>query len=242
MQAQTGYEAKNSFRTIISTIKQQNIYGLYRGSWPQFLGSMIFRSAQFGAYVSVSQYMNGPIGEKKLPLLCDTKVSVVVGGFCSGVTRAFFETPLDYWKIRRQIVKEYRWKITDMFTGFRVTMLRGSLLMTAFFIYLDIACRNTRNSFEHPLGTFLITGVCTTAAWWTVWPLEYMKTQVQGGYGAEDIKLYQRMRGVIQDKGFLWGVYRGIGPGTVRSFFANGISMVVMNWVAKQLTIKFGDK
>ena len=32
------------------------------------------------------------------------------------------------------------------------------------------------------------------------------------------------------------GLYRGMVPGTLRSFFSNGASMIVMSWAQKKVT------
>lgn len=238
MQAQIGYEAGNSFKAFSKTIRNQGVIGLYRGSTPQFFGSMMFRSSQFAAYVFVFSYMSGPVGETEL--FRGLKFRVLAGGFASGVTRAILETPLDYWKIRRQIVKEWRVGL-DLTTGWKITLLRGSLLMSVYFCYLDLARREWSNylgydAFSPIWGKFCLNGVTTTAAWLTVWPLEYMKSQVQGGYGDESQTLIQRMKRVMNERGGFTALYRGMGPGMIRSFFANGLSMVVMMKTVEKLS------
>eukprot|EP00117_Sycon_ciliatum_P005611 scpid89748/ scgid6010/ len=68
---------------------------------------------------------------------------------------------------------------------------------------------------------------CFTLAWWLVWPFEYMKSQVQSNYG-KDMSLFARMRMTMRERGGFFALYRGIGPGSIRSFLANGCSMIVM--------------
>ncbi len=237
MQAQEGYEARNAFSSLLTTLRTQGVYGLYRGATPQFIGSMAFRSTQFGVYTSVYNRMDNRIGRFEIPFLGGLQARVVIGGVASGLARASLETPIDYWKIRRQVVKpvEYR----EALSGLRVTILGRTILLPVFFIYLEKARPYKEVLFgETPQGTFLLAGLCATAAWWTVWPLEYMKSQVQGGYGGRDVTLVQRLRGVVREKGVL-GLYRGLGPGSVRSFFANGLSMTVMKWAEGHLTQYF---
>jgi len=48
--------------------------------------------------------------------------------------------------------------------------------------------------------------------------------------------LLTRMRGVIRDRGGIIGLYRGLGPGTIRSFISNGASMTVMVQAQKKVT------
>ena len=236
MQAQEGYEARNAVRTLFTTVRTQGFLGLYRGATPQFIGSLCFRSAQFVGYHSTynSRFMDNPIGRYQLPLTGGLQVRVVLSGVAAGLSRAVLETPLDYWKIRRQVLKQ--WSFREV-TGLKVTVMRSCILLTTFFIYLDKTQPFQDRIFgRSALGSFTFTGFCATAAWWTVWPLEYMKSQVQAGYGDADQTLLQRMRGVIRERGSFLALYRGLGPGSVRSFFANGLSMVSYKFVSEKLS------
>ena len=235
MQAQEGYEAKNAFNAMIKTLRTQGPLGLYRGATPQFIGSIIFRSTQFGSYTAVKNRLDNKFGRYEIPLTGGLQTRVVVGGMASGMCRAALETPIDYWKIRRQVVKDY--KYSEALSGLRVTMLSRTILLPAFFIYLEKLQPLNERLFgpSNPLGTFVHTGVCATAAWWTIWPLEYMKSQVQGQYGDQNMSVLQRLKGIFREKGF-FALYRGLGPGSVRSFIANGISMIALKQTEKYLT------
>ena len=236
MQAQEGYEAKDAVRTIITTLRTQGVFGLYRGALPQFIGSMCFRSAQFGAYHGAynSRFMDNSFGRYELPFTGGLQVRVVISGVVSGLSRGALETPIDYWKIRRQVVKE--WRVREI-SGLKVTMLSRMILLPTFFIYLEKARPYKSTLFgESPLGTFIFTGFCATAAWWTIWPLEYMKSQIQAGYGDNNQTLRQRISGIMRERGGFLALYRGLGPGSIRSFFANGLSMVAYKWAEKRLS------
>eukprot|EP00058_Branchiostoma_floridae_P015865 XP_002601353.1 hypothetical protein BRAFLDRAFT_82723 [Branchiostoma floridae] len=43
-----------------------------------------------------------------------------------------------------------------------------------------------------------------------------------------DMSTWQRIKFNMKERGGFWGLYRGLGPGTARSFLANGTSMIVM--------------
>ena len=233
MQAQEGYEARNAINSLIKTLQTQGVHGLYRGATPQFIGSMIFRSLQFGAYQSVYSRLNNQFGCHEIPLTGGLQTRIVIGGIAAGIARATFETPIDYWKIRRQVVKNMNYQ--EALSGLRITLLGRIILLPAFFIYLEKAkpCKEAVFG-DGRLGTFVFTGICATAAWWTIWPLEYMKSQIQGGYGRHDLSFTQRLIGIFQEKGVI-GLYRGLGPGSIRSFIANGLSMTVMKESEKHL-------
>ena len=234
MQAQEGYEARNAVNALLKTLHTQGVPGLYRGATPQFLGSIVFRSTQFGAYDLVYHRMNNKFGCYEIPLSGGLEIRVVLGGVASGMARAIFETPIDYWKIRRQVVHEC--KLQDALSGLRVTMVSRMILLPTFFIYLDKTRPYNIAMFgESTLGNIFYGGACATAAWWTVWPLEYMKSQIQGGYGDPRLSFTQRLVFIFREKGF-FDLYRGLGPGSVRSFIANGLSMAVYMKTVDQLT------
>jgi hypothetical protein len=59
-----------------------------------------------------------------------------------------------------------------------------------------------------------------------------LKNQIQAKTAgvAVDASWHERMRFIIQHRGGVLGLYRGIGPGLTRSLIANGSSMVVFNY------------
>ncbi len=67
-------------------------------------------------------------------------------------------------------------------------------------------------------------------------PPTHTPCQVQGSYGKGDLSVLQRMRGVVRDKGGVLALYRGLGPGTIRSFVANGCSMIVMQAAQRKVS------
>ena len=50
------------------------------------------------------------------------------------------------------------------------------------------------------------------------------------------MSVVERMRHVIRERGGLLALYRGLAPGTIRSFLSNGCSMVVMTWAHKKVS------
>ena len=51
----------------------------------------------------------------------------------------------------------------------------------------------------------------------------------------KDVPVHKRMIMIIRDKGF-FALYRGILPGSIRSFLANGTSMVVMSYAQRKVS------
>ena len=236
MQAQPGFEKPNMIQSFIKTIREQGIRGLYRGSLPPLLGSGIYRSAQFAVYEGFYTYLgsHNPWSTFEFPLTGGLQVRVLIAGSAASTVRAMIETPLEYAKVRGQT--GLNWRFVDLYKGFSVTWIRTMGLMCTYFILIDWGRRNAKEAFETPiLGPFLASGLAATAAWWIVWPFEYMKSQVQCDYG-KNMPLLQRMRLTVRERGGFLGLYRGIGPGTIRSLLANGTSMIVMQFAQKKIS------
>jgi solute carrier family 25 carnitine/acylcarnitine transporter 20/29 len=170
----------------------------------------------------------------EIPYTGGMQVRVLLGGSFASTIRAFIETPIEVAKIKRQI--NQKWHFRELYNGFGVTWLRCQGLIITYFIIVDYMRRNHASLFATTFwGPFLISGGAATFCWWLVWPLEYMKSQVQGSYHGKQSVL-SRMRLVIRERGGFFALYRGIAPGTIRSFLANGSSMVVMSYAQKKVS------
>jgi len=233
MQAQVGFEDQSMIRSFMKTLKAEGIIGLYRGCVPPLWGSGIYRSTQFAVFEAVYTYSNG-VGKTEIPGTAGLQLRVIAGGLVASTARAIIETPLEYAKVRRQTKQV--WYFKDLYKGFGVTWCRTLGLMTTYFILIDSMRRNMSEQFKAPLiGPFLASGIAATTAWWLVWPLENMKSQVQGAYG-KDMPTWKRLQLAYTDRGGVRGLYRGIVPGSIRSFLANGTAMVVMTFAQKKVT------
>lgn len=132
MQAQTGFESQNMFRSFFKTVHDQGVRGLYRGCIPPLLGSGIFRSTQFAVFEACYTAMDVPFGKIEIPFTYGLQFRVIGGGMIAATARAIIETPLEFMKVRRQT--QQNWRLTDVYTGFGVTWLRTLGLMTTYFI------------------------------------------------------------------------------------------------------------
>ena len=50
------------------------------------------------------------------------------------------------------------------------------------------------------------------------------------------MSLIQRIQFVMRERGGFLGLYRGLGPGLYRSFFANGFAMIVMQYAQRKVS------
>lgn len=235
MQAQQGFENMNMRKSFAFVFKQEGLKGLYRGCIPPLMGSGFYRSIQFSAFEATYTLLDNQIGKKPIPLTNGLETRVIAGGIMAGTCRALIETPLEYAKIKRQTGAE--WRLRDTFTGLRITWVRSLFLLPSYFIFLDTFRRNFDKVFKYNqvVGPFLISGCASVMAWWIVWPLELVKSQVQANYMQEK-NAFKQIQFIIKERGGILGLYRGIAPGTIRSFFANGSAFVAMTYAQKKVT------
>jgi len=98
------------------------------------------------------------------------------GGCAAGAFRAVIECPFEYSKVRRQTNQAWQWN--ELYTGFGLNLARNVGLLASFIMMLD-SCRRHTNFFDTKTGQFFATGFMAVAAFWTVWPFEFLKNQIQ---------------------------------------------------------------
>lgn len=211
-------------------VHENGLMSLYRGLSAPLIGSVAFRSLQFGVYLGAYAWMR----ERDLGAQCVpgtfVQLRVIAGGICAGVVRSVVENPIELIKIRRQTLGT--WRAGELFHGLSITTARNAMLLTNFFILLDVSGRHVPQLLDGPIAPFFKGGICATLAWWTVWPLEVVKSQIQAaskagasGLDAGPLTIAARFRFILRTQGV--GAFRiGLLAGTLRSIIANGASML----------------
>jgi solute carrier family 25 carnitine/acylcarnitine transporter 20/29 len=243
MQADAIYARSGAWSTCVGILKNEGIMGLYRGLLPPLIGSSIFRSVQFSVYAFCQSHSRDVAWLRaEIPFSFGMETRVITSGFVASAARAVIETPLELIKVRRQmgltwheaptvfqaIASPVR-EIRALYRGFGVSLLRTWGLMGSFFIFVDILERKHVDLLKVPFwGAWVKGAVCSAAAWLVVWPFEVIKNQIQAERGGTTNAI-DRIRNVIDKRGGVLGLYRGIGPGLLRALVANGASMVMFS-------------
>src|SRR3989338_8230712 len=165
-------------------------------------------------------------------------------------------------KVRFQT--EQPWKFTELYRGFTATLLRNMFLLGSFFVFVDFFTQEYRNlqvrqhlksltteeereqsrgqyfDFKK-LSPFFTGGVCATLAWWLVFPLDVIKSQIQAMRPDQQLGVFQRLKHVHATLG-VRGFFRGIVPASARSMLANGVSMIAFAYVSSHLINKLEKK
>ena len=238
MQGMPSTAHQSSLRVGMELFRREGIRGLYRGGLPLFLGGSLMRSAQFGVSSRVKHYLEDhpDIPQYRIFGLFDWQV--IFAGAMGGLGRGIVDIPTDFLKTRRQV--EMTWTWSHLMDGTAITLLRNTVLYTAFVVYIDLskqACRLgyvpsfLMNESQTGLTPFAKGAICANLAWLTVWPADVIKTQRQSGFYESESILSLLKENIKSGQ-----LFRGIFPGLVRSSIANGSSMVVYEAVQTTLT------
>jgi len=250
MQADVEYARTSAVATLRGLLRDGGVRALYRGLLPPLLGSALYRSIQFAAFgAAYAGLRDERWATAAIPGSGGLQGRVLLAAAAGTTARALIETPLEVWKIRRQLAqpvfgvesgaagrttapaRAVASAARELFTGFGLTWARLYLALGSFFVICDTADRHAPQLFSMPVvGPFLKGGVAATLGWWLAWPLETLKSQVQAGGsgGGAALSVVARMRGVLQERGLV-GLYRGIGPGTLRSLLGNGAAFTAFS-------------
>ena len=242
MQSDARYAATSALQTARGVLRAEGLRGLYRGLLPPLVGSSVFRSTQFGVFgATMSATRHSPLLSRELPFSAGLQARVVVAASLATLARALIETPLELAKVRRQLdkrvfaagagagasVRASAREIVSRFYGsgsFQLTALRLWVALGGFFILVDHVDRHHPDLTALPVvGPFVKGSLCATLPWIAAWPLEVLKTEIQAGNVPLDRRgLRERLLWVVESKNGARGLFRGIGPGLLRSVLANG--------------------
>ena len=164
-------------------IPTKNIIKLYKGiSFPLITNSVVIGS-QFYLYHNYS-------------------------GIIAGIVSGLMITPIDYFKIQKQMNINYKYKI-KIPKGFNITIMRETLSVPIYFnSYYYINERLNNN--------FLSGGLAGMLSWLITYPIDTIKTRIQN----ESCK-------TIKEAISKGGLNKGMGICLTRAFIVNGINFSV---------------
>ena len=89
-------------KSVQKVWNEGGIRGFYRGFWPPFFGSIIFRTVQFASFEAVMTRLKDHEELcKKVPYTGGIEYRLFVGSLTSSTIRCILETPFEYAKVKR---------------------------------------------------------------------------------------------------------------------------------------------
>ena len=232
MQTNAGHETfAESVRAITRVPEGHGGWrSLYRGFWPPLAGSLFFRSYVFSVYGFVYTALDNARPDSHSSQA--SIAHVFVAGSVAGLARAAVESPLELLKTQQQ-QEQHRgqspWRISRsvlpwVTRGYSATAARNMPMISAFFTLTEIANQCSAFMREHP---FIRGSTVSVVAWAIVWPLDVVKTRIQArALGSVSAGLLRECAEVYRGG----ALYRGLLPGVLRAFFANGAGMFVYQY------------
>lgn len=229
MQAEIKFKDLSMLESFSNTWRTRGIRGIYAGSFGPLWGSSLYRSSQFAVFEALyTKFEAESILQSTIPLTNGLKYSVIISGLSASTTRSLIECPIEFAKVSRQTGQS--WKLAKIYQGFLFQWIRTSGVMITYFSLIDSIRRHRPETFSSLPGQFLASSSSATLGFWLMWPAETIKNQIQANTpipGNKTPSAVDRLMYILKSQG-IRGLYKGIFPGTLRAFFSNGASMVVM--------------
>lgn len=175
--------------------------------------SILFRGIQFPLFVSA---FSNSICFGSYNYFYNQTNNTIMSGFYSGIVTSFVLNPFDVFKIKRQIAQPI--SIKQSFNGFHLMLVRESISTSIYFSsYFTLL--NKYN--YHP---FIAGGTAGTLSWLFTYPIDTIKTRVQGGISFKQ---------AIRQSSF----FKGLGYCLIRGFICNGASFTIYDYLNKKESI-----
>ena len=128
-------------------------------------------------------------------------------GILAGIISGMMIGPIDYFKVQKQISKNYKYKL-NMPLGMTPTILRETLAVPIYF--------NSYYKLNEKLNnSFVSGGVAGALSWLIPYPIDTIKSRMQVGYNLkESIKMGNYTRGLVIC--------------LIRGFIANGVGFALV--------------
>ena len=185
-------------KTNMNNIFKNKVGNIYRGIGYPLLGSAIINSSVFGFYQNYYNITNNHF----------------IAGMIAGGTSSIIITPIEVCKIQIQVDKNNSLRLLNnglifkqnLYRAFPLTLLIESMSTSAYF--------GLYNKFkENNYNIFLSGGISGVISWGIIYPLDTIKTRLQGNNKLSYIE-------AIKTKHF----FNGFSMCMSRAFIVNGVS------------------
>lgn len=223
------------FQTILA---KDSVAGLYRGMSSPVAGVALVNAIIFGVY-----------GETQRHIPDHASLSThFVAGSIAGIAQSPICSPIELAKTRMQLqtstaqlsgplecLKQTykREGYRGVFKGLGITLLREAPSFGVYFLTYEALTRTTDNS---PVSTpcmLLAGGLAGTASWVISYPLDVIKSRIQGS-GNRYTGAIDCLKQSVKLEGYSC-LYRGLSSTIIRAFPTNAVTFAVVTWTFRLL-------
>ncbi|KAI9497839.1 mitochondrial carrier domain-containing protein [Zychaea mexicana] len=250
---------KGTVDCFISTIRQEKVFGLYKGMASPAAGVAVVNALVFGSFDWLIKLQEkyrinnakvtdcGDQGDKafsRQPSLSQ----IMAAGMGAGVITSFVTCPMELAKVQLQnqthstpmkgpidcLTHLYKRRgIRGCFTGMTPTIVR-ELSFGPYFVTYECISRISGNRAVTGPKVIVAGGIAGIIAWCSTYPADVIKTRIQASPG-EYKSMIDCARRCYQAEG-IGIMFRGLFPTLLRAFPSNAATFVAYTWTMKMLT------
>ncbi|KAJ0175671.1 hypothetical protein K1T71_008830 [Dendrolimus kikuchii] len=216
-----------------SLFKGGTLANAYRGVWAPLGGIAAVNAIVFGVYGNT---------RRALPQ-SDSLYTHATAGAVAGALQSFACAPVELVKTRQQLsnareMPSGAWAgarhiiqkggFKALFRGLSITMARDCPAFTIYFASYEAMTREDRSI----LRVFTAGGVAGTLSWILLYPIDVVKSRIQGDVINRYSSSWDCFKKSIQAEGWKC-MSRGIGAVTLRAFISNGACFTAVVWTER---------
>ncbi|KAG2225557.1 hypothetical protein INT45_013668 [Circinella minor] len=250
--AQTKY--KGTWDCFVSTVRQEKIFGLYKGMASPAAGVAVVNALVFGSFdwLIKLQEKHGVNAQSDIsfgrPIQQPSLLQIMGAGIGAGIITSFVTCPMELAKVQLQnqtlsttmkgpidcLAQIYKRRgVRGCFTGMAPTVLR-ELSFGPYFVTYECISRLSGNRNITGPEVIFAGGIAGMMAWCSTYPADVIKTRIQASPG-EYKGMIDCARRCYQSEGIRI-MFRGLLPTLLRAFPSNAATFVAYTWTMKMLT------
>lgn len=226
-----------TWHCLVDTIKQESLYGLFKGMSSPLLGTALWNAVVFGTYGNTVRLLSGGDLEKQHHMK-----TVFLGSLAAGIAQTFVICPLELTKTRLQIQssvestvykglidcvkKIYQqdgWK--GIFNGYQGTVYRDIIGFPVYFCAFEALCRlmsEEKPPYKDlgPMALILGGGLAGALSWACAFPPDVIKCRIQVDYSGKYSGFSDCLKKSYKEEGMKL-FRRGFAPCVIRGFPMN---------------------
>ncbi|KAK4217175.1 carrier YMC1, mitochondrial [Rhypophila decipiens] len=244
---------------VTQTLRNEGIFGLYKGATPPLVGWMFMDSVMLGSLTVYRRLVHEKLFNPSIPL---PSYGHGIAGICAGATVSFIAAPVEHIKARLQIQyaankaeRLYKGPIDALAKIYKFHGVKGvyhglgaTLLFRGFFFCwwgsYDVFSRWMREhtQMSAPAINFWAGGLSAQIFWLTSYPSDVVKQRIMtdplGGGLNDGVRRFPRWKDAavaVYKEGGWRGYWRGFLPCFLRAFPANAMALLAFEGVMRAL-------
>ena len=248
LQSSTSAVRPTGTQVFLDIVRREGVASLWKGVSGPLYTNALQNAVVFKVYSETLKALGSGQSEGQSP----TMGTLMTAGMTAGAAQTVVTTPIEHLKIKAQMQKakpgtpEYksatklameivrsRQGIRGLFLGFNATLLRDVPSYGLYFLLYETTKTGTEDTLEN---TLLAGGLAGSCAWLSIYPVDVVKSRIQGaGMGTRGKTFLEWCEQIGRESG-VRGFTSGMAACLTRAFFMNAVI-----FQAYEMTLKYMD-